>query len=171
MPLAPAAVQRLPRRATPRRLAAKDRRNRMPTRRGALAAAGLLLAAPGLARATFPDRPVRLVVPFGAGGNLDTLARLVAPGMSQRLGGQPVVIENRPGAGGNLGAELVATAVPDGYSVLVGSNGGLVTNPMLMARMPYDAAKAFAPVGLGFRTPNVLVVSPKLPVATLQEFI
>ncbi|MDN3563277.1 Bug family tripartite tricarboxylate transporter substrate binding protein [Paeniroseomonas aquatica] len=142
----------------------------MVTRRGMLTAAGLL-AMPRLARAAFPDRPVRLVVPFGAGGNLDTLARLVAPGMSERLGGQPVVIENRPGAGGNLGAELVATAAPDGYSVLVGSNGGLVTNPMLMARMPYDAARAFAPIGLGFRTPNVLVVGPKLPVASLAEFI
>ena len=145
-------------------------------RRGVVAAGGVVAAAgllglPASARAAYPDRPVRLVVPFGAGGNLDTLARLVAPGMSRRLGGQPVVIENRPGAGGNLGAEIVATAAPDGYSVLVGSNGGLVTNPLLMARMPYDAARAFAPIGLGFRTPNVLVVSPKLPVTSLAEFI
>ena len=141
----------------------------MPTRRAALAVAGAL-GLPGLARAAFPDRPVRLVVPFGAGGNLDTLARLVAPGMSLRLG-QPVVIENRPGAGGNLGAEIIAHAPADGHSVLVGSNGGLVINPLLMSRMPYDAARDFAPVGLGFRTPNVLVVSPKLPVGTLAEFI
>ncbi|MDB5372537.1 MAG: tripartite tricarboxylate transporter substrate binding protein [Belnapia sp.] len=139
------------------------------TRRGALAAAGAM-AMPGLARAAFPERPVRLVVPFGAGGNLDTLARLAAPGMAQRLG-QPVVIENRPGAGGNLGAEIVAHAAPDGYTVLVGSNGGLVTNPLLMSRMPYDAARDFAPIGLGFRTPNVLVVGPKLPVDSLAAFI
>jgi tripartite-type tricarboxylate transporter receptor subunit TctC len=141
----------------------------MVSRRTALAMAGTL-ALPTLAHAAFPDRPVRLVVPFGAGGNLDTLARLVAPGMSQRLG-QPVVIENRPGAGGNLGAELVAHAAPDGYTVLVGSNGGLVTNPLLMSRMPYDAAKDFAPIGLGFRTPNVLVVSPKHGPQTLAGFL
>jgi len=139
----------------------------MLTRRATLIAA---LAMPGLARAAWPDRPVRLVVPFGAGGNLDTLMRLVAPGMSERLG-QPVVIENRAGAGGNLGTEIVARAAPDGTTVLVGSNGALTNNPLLMKTLPFDPVKDFAPIGLGFRTPNVLVVSPRLPVASLQEFI
>jgi tripartite-type tricarboxylate transporter receptor subunit TctC len=141
----------------------------MITRRHALGLAAAGLALPGIARAAFPERPVRLVVPFGAGGNIDTLMRLAAPAMSQRLG-QPVVIENRPGAGGNLGTEAVARAAPDGYTILVGSNGGLVTNPLIM-RVPYDPQRDLAPIGLAFRTPNVLVVSPRLPVRTLQDFI
>ncbi|GGC53450.1 hypothetical protein GCM10011504_34760 [Siccirubricoccus deserti] len=142
----------------------------MLTRRTAVIAAALApLARPALAQAGWPERPVRMVVPFGAGGNLDTLIRIVSPMMSQKLG-QPVVIENRPGAGGNLGAEAVARAAPDGYTVLVAANGSLVNNPLLMVRMPYDAVKDFVPIGLGFRTPNVLVVSPRYPQQTLAAF-
>ncbi|MBL6454640.1 tripartite tricarboxylate transporter substrate binding protein [Belnapia sp. T6] len=144
---------------------------RIPRREVLALGAGLTL--PALARAQsgrFPDRPIRLVVPFGAGGNLDTLARLLTPGMAERLG-QPVVIENRAGAGGNLGTELVARAQPDGYSLLLGSNGGLTINPLIMERVPYDPARDLLPVALCFRTPNVLVASRKLPVATLAEFI
>jgi tripartite-type tricarboxylate transporter receptor subunit TctC len=141
----------------------------MLKRRGALALA-MGLGLPGLARAAFPDRPVRLVVPFGAGGNLDTLARLTAPHMAERLG-QPVVVENRPGAGGNLGTEAVARAAPDGHTVLVGSNGALVNNPLLMTRLPFDPVRDFAPIGLGFRTPNVLVVGPRFPARDLAGFI
>ena len=143
----------------------------MPTTRRALLAGGI--AAPVLLRpafAAFPERPVRLVVPFSAGGNLDTLARLVTPIMGQQLG-QPVVIENRAGAGGNVGTELVARAEANGYTLLVGSNGALTINPVIMARVPYDPLRDFTPIGLGFRTPNVLVVSRKLPVETLAEFI
>ncbi|MCO6415610.1 tripartite tricarboxylate transporter substrate binding protein [Siccirubricoccus sp. KC 17139] len=128
------------------------------------------LARPALAQSAWPERPIRLVVPFGAGGNLDTLIRIVSPSMSQRLG-QPVVVENRPGAGGNLGTENVARAAPDGYSILVGSNGALVNNPLLMARLPFDPARDFAPIGLGFRTPNVLVVAPRFPAQTLPDFV
>ncbi len=141
-------------------------------RRVALAL-GAGLAAPAIARAQpgrFPDRPIRLVVPFGAGGNLDTLARLLTPGVAERLG-QPVVIENRAGAGGNLGTELVARAQPDGTTLLLGSNGALTINPQIMERVPYDPVRDFLPVALCFRTPNVLVVSRKLPVTTLAEFI
>ena len=138
------------------------------TRRAALG----LLALPVLprpARAAWPERPVRLVVPFGAGGNLDTLTRIAAPVMSAQLG-QPVVIENRVGAGGNVGTEAVVRSAPDGYTLIVGSNGGIVTNPLLMARMPYDPQRDLVPIGLGFRTPNVLVVGPRGP-ATLAEFV
>ncbi|WP_149537108.1 Bug family tripartite tricarboxylate transporter substrate binding protein [Siccirubricoccus phaeus] len=143
----------------------------MPIARRGLAALLLApLARPALAQPAWPDRPIRLVVPFGAGGNLDTLIRIVSPSMSQRLG-QPVVVENRPGAGGNLGTENIARAAPDGYSVLVGSNGALVNNPLLMTRLPFDPVKDFAPIGLGFRTPNVLVVSPRFPAQTLTDFI
>ena len=140
-------------------------------RRAALAL-GAGLAVPALSRAQprFPDRPIRLVVPFGAGGNLDTLARMLIPGVSERLG-QPIVIENRAGAGGNIGTEVVARAAPDGYTLLLGSNGALTINPLIMERVPYDPAKDFAPVCLCFRTPQVLVISPKLPVRTLAEFV
>ena len=138
------------------------------SRRAALALCG----APALAHAQprFPDRPLRLVVPFGAGGNLDVLARMLTPAVAARLG-QPVVIENRPGAGGNLGTEVVARAAPDGLTLLLGSNGGLTINPLIMERVPYDPARDFLPVCLCFRTPQVLVVSPKLPVRNLAEFI
>lgn len=141
-------------------------------RRTALAL-GASLVLPGVARGQsgrFPERPVRLVVPFGAGGNLDTLARLLTPGLAERLG-QPVVIENRAGAGGNLGTELVARTPPDGYSLLFGSNGALVINPLIMERVPYDPVRDLRPVALCFRTPNVLVASRRLPVTTLAEFI
>lgn len=140
----------------------------MFTRRAVLAASLVALARPALA--AWPERPVRLVVPFAAGGNLDTLMRLAAPLLSQRLG-QPIVVENRVGAGGNIGAEAVARSAPDGYTLLVGSNGPITSNPILMLRMPYDAAKDFAPIGLAFRTPNVLVVGPRVPVNTLAEFV
>lgn len=140
-------------------------------RRAALAL-GAGLAAPALVRAQprFPDRPIRLVVPFGAGGNLDTLARMLVPGVAERLG-QPIVIENRVGAGGNIGTEVVARAQPDGYTLLLGSNGALTINPLIMERVPYDPAKDFAPVCLCFRTPQVLVASPKLPVRSFAEFL
>lgn len=144
---------------------------RVPRRETLLLGAGLAL--PSAARgqpARFPERPLRLVVPFGAGGNLDTLARLLTPGMAERLG-QPVVIENRAGAGGNLGTELVARAQPDGYSLLFGSNGALTINPLIMERVPYDPMRDLLPVALCFRTPNVLVASRTLPVSTLSEFI
>ncbi len=145
----------------------------MFTRRAALG----LLAVPAIsvplahpARAAWPERPVRLVVPFGAGGNLDTLMRIAAPVLSAQLG-QPVVIENRVGAGGNVGTEAVVRSAPDGYTLLVGANGSIVTNPLLMARMPYDAQRDLLPIGLGFRTPNVLVVNPKGPAPNLAEFV
>jgi tripartite-type tricarboxylate transporter receptor subunit TctC len=144
----------------------------MWTRRGILAAGAALATAPVAtpAGAAWPDRPIRLIVPFGAGGNLDTLMRLTSPGLSQRLG-QSVVIENRVGAGGNVGTEMVARAAPDGYTILVGSNGALTINPVIMASVPYDTQRDFAPVALGFRTPNVLVVAPNLPAQNLRDFI
>jgi tripartite-type tricarboxylate transporter receptor subunit TctC len=95
---------------------------------------------------------------------------MLTPAVAERLG-QPVVIENRPGAGGNLGTELVARTQPDGYTLLLGSNGGLTINPLIMERVPYDPARDFLPVCLCFRTPQVLVASPKLPVRNLAEFI
>ncbi len=142
-------------------------------RRRSLLAAGTALLLPPLASpalAAWPDRPIRVVVPFGAGGNLDTLMRLAQPGMQQRLG-QSIVIENRAGAGGNVGTEMVARSPADGYTVLVGSNGALTINPVIMASVPYDTQRDFAPIALGFRTPNVLVVAPHVPAQNLRDFI
>jgi tripartite-type tricarboxylate transporter receptor subunit TctC len=116
-----------------------QRRAVLPGLLAAASAAGL--AAPRLARAAgFPDRPVRVIVPYAAGANSDVQARLITARMSERLG-QPIVVENRAGAGGSIGADAVAKSRPDGHTLLVGSNGPLAVNPAVQARMPYDAAK------------------------------
>ncbi|MCO6419324.1 tripartite tricarboxylate transporter substrate binding protein [Siccirubricoccus sp. KC 17139] len=130
-----------------------------------------LLAFPALARAAgFPDRPVRLVVPFAPGGNADTVGRVLAPKISEVLG-QPVVVENRAGAAGNVAATAFARAKPDGYSLLLGSNGPLAVNPVTQANLGYDPMRDFAPLGLAVRTPNVLAVHKAVPVQTLAELI
>jgi tripartite-type tricarboxylate transporter receptor subunit TctC len=141
--------------------------------RWALAAAALaaLCALPAAAQdAAYPNRPVRLVVPFPAGGTTDIIARAVA----QRFGevfGQSFVVDNRPGAGGNLGAGLVARAAPDGYTLVMGTVGTHAINPSLYAQMPYDHVKDFAPVLLVAGVPNVLEVNPELPVHTVGELV
>ncbi len=134
------------------------------TRRELLAAGTALLsgaAAPlaALAQAGWPARPVRIVVPFAAGGTTDILARALAPEL-QRAFGQPVVVDNKPGAGGNNGAAEVAKAPPDGTTLLMGTVGTNAINPALYPKMPYDHIKDFAPVSLVAGVPNVLVVSP-----------
>ncbi|WP_431285212.1 Bug family tripartite tricarboxylate transporter substrate binding protein [Humitalea sp. 24SJ18S-53] len=132
-------------------------------------AAGAVL--PLRARAAgFPDRTIRIVLPFAPGGNSDIVARLVAPQMAQRLG-QAVVVDNRAGAGGSIGASAVARSRPDGYTVLFGSSGPLSVNPAVQANLPYDAVRDFAPVGLVSRTPLALAVTASLPPRTLQELI
>ena len=118
----------------------------------------------------FPTRPIRLVVPFPPGGGTDVVARAVAPRMSELLG-QPVVVDNRAGAGGNIGAELVANAPPDGYTMLMGTVGTHAINPSLYEKMPYDHVKDFVPVVLVAGVPNVLVVNPALPVKSVQELV
>jgi tripartite-type tricarboxylate transporter receptor subunit TctC len=130
----------------------------MPSRRQLAFA---LLAAPLAARAqaAWPSRAVRIVVPFAAGGTTDILARALAPEL-QRAFGQPVVVENKPGAGGNNGAADVAKAAPDGHTLLMGTVGTHAINPALYARMPYDHVKDFAPVTLVAGVPNVLVMNP-----------
>ncbi|MDM0107165.1 tripartite tricarboxylate transporter substrate binding protein [Variovorax sp. J22R24] len=121
---------------------------------GCLAATAL--AASSAALAAFPDRPVKLVVPFAPGGGTDAIARALGVGMSQALG-QSVIVDNKPGAGTIIGSDAVAKSPPDGYSVLVSTFAHAV-NPSLMAKLPYDTQKAFAPVVLLARGPNVLVV-------------
>lgn len=119
---------------------------------------------------SFPSRPLRIVVPFPAGGTTDVLARAVAQKLTETLG-QPVVVDNRPGAGGNIGAELVAKSPPDGYTLLMGTVGTHAINPGLYPKMPYDHVRDFAPVILVAGVPNVLVVNPSLPVNSVQELI
>ena len=139
-----------------------------PTRRAVLAlAAAAVLPMPALAQA-FPDRPLRLVIPWPPGGTNDIVGRLVADGMAQRLG-QPVVIENRGGAGGALGAEVVAKSTPDGYTLLLGGSGSLTINQAVRRRLPYDPATAFAPIGRIGSGANVIVVHPTGRATNLRE--
>ncbi len=139
---------------------------------GAAAAAGLAMPLIGHftpAHAAWPDRPVRLVVPFGPGGPVDVIARLIAPSLSEKLG-QSVFIENKPGAGGNIGMGQAALAEPDGYTVLITSST-LVVNPMLYPSVPYDPVKDFVPVVDLAGSPTAFAVQPKLGVSTLAEFV
>jgi tripartite-type tricarboxylate transporter receptor subunit TctC len=121
--------------------------------------------------ADYPSRPVRLIVPFPAGGTTDIFARLIGDRLSKSLG-QQFVIDNRGGAGGNIGSDAVAKADPDGYTLLMGTVGTHAINHSLYTRMPYDALRDFAPVAFVAGVPNVLVVNPKnIKATTVQEFI
>lgn len=143
------------------------------SRRSLLKAATSLAALAALPRgalAAYPERPIRLIVPFAPGGNADIMARLVGGGMSEALG-QPVVVESRAGAGGSVGAAEVARATPDGYTLLTGSNGPLAVNPAVQPKLSYDPLKDFAPIGLTSLVPHALIVNAALPAKTLQEVI
>ena len=118
----------------------------------------------------YPSRSIRIVVAFTAGGTTDIIARLVGKKMTEAWG-QPVVIDNRPGAGGNLGSALVAKAPPDGYTLLIGSVGPLAINATLYPNMPYDHLKDFAPICLVAEVPNMLVVHPTVPVHSVQDLV
>src|SRR5262249_51624967 len=129
-----------------------------------------ILALAGSAEAqTYPTRSVRLIVPFGAGGPTDVIARIVAQKLSESLG-QQIVTENIPGGGGNTGVAMVAKAPPDGYTILVVSTGFMV-NPSMYAKVPYDPVKDFAPITLVAASPNVISVHPSFPAQTLKELI
>ena len=126
-------------------------------------------AEPQGAAAEYPVRPIRIVVPSSPGGGIDTLARVLAPRMSETWG-KPVIVDNRPGAGGIIGYEIVAKAPPDGYTVLIVA-GGYTLNPSLYAKLPYDAIKDFERVSLAACAPNLLVVHSSLGVNSLKELI
>ncbi|MBI3936162.1 MAG: tripartite tricarboxylate transporter substrate binding protein [Betaproteobacteria bacterium] len=128
-----------------------------------------VFAAPAAWPQAYPARPVRLVVPFPAGGVNDIIARIIAQKISESVG-QQVVVENRPGAGGNIGTDFVAKAAPDGYTLLSGGVGSLVMNPQV-SKVPYDTTRDFAPVILMARAPNVLAVHPSLPAKSVRELI
>ncbi|MGA8969732.1 MAG: tripartite tricarboxylate transporter substrate binding protein [Pseudolabrys sp.] len=132
-----------------------------------------LLMAPGAlaedAAATYPNRPIKIIVCVPAGGGVDTVTRIVAEGLHQRLG-QPVVVENRAGAAGNIGAEVVFTSDPDGYTLLAAQPAPLTVNPLLYKKMNFDPAQ-FEPVAIMTSIANVLLVRPDFPAKTAQEFI
>ena len=136
-----------------------------------ICASALLLAAtlgaPALAQ-DYPTHAIRLVVPFAAGSTPDVFARIVGDKVSQQIK-QPLVIDNRAGAGGNVGTDMVAKAVPDGYTIGVSITGPLVNNTVLYKKMPYDPFRDLAPITLGAHQPNVLAVSPSLGVNSVQE--
>ena len=142
----------------------------MKTMLALLAAACTAFAAPAALAQKFPDKPIRFIVPFPPGGGNDILARAIAPKMGEFLG-QPVVIDNRAGAGGNIAAEIVAKSPGDGYTLLLGNNSILATNAALYGKLAYDAVKDFAPVILVASQPNILVVHPSLPVKTIKELV
>ncbi|MDQ0140995.1 Bug family tripartite tricarboxylate transporter substrate binding protein [Cupriavidus necator] len=145
----------------------------MSTRRQALIALAAACAA-GASGSAFaqpwPARPIRMVVPFPPGSSPDLIARILTEKLAATLG-QPVVVENRPGAGGNIGTGMVARAAPDGYTLLFTINGPLVTAPTLSRNLNYDPFRQLAPVTLVATSPNVLVVDARLPVHNLREFV
>lgn len=137
----------------------------------ACAAAMLLGSAPGAAVAQgYPAKAIRFVVPFPPGGATDIITRTVAQKLSEQLG-QPVVVDNKPGAGGAIGSDLVAKAAPDGYTILMATTSTHSIGPALNARLPYNPERDFAPVSLVATSPNLLVVTPAIPVNNLKEFI
>jgi len=131
----------------------------------------LLVAVSAPANAQFwPAKPVRVVVGFAAGGSVDLVARITTPRMAEHLA-QPVIIETRAGAGGNIAGELVARAPADGYTLLLSSGGALGGNLAIYSRMPYDPLKDLAPIGMIVYQSNVLIVNPSVPAKTVKEFI
>ena len=137
---------------------------------GLMAAAALVAAAPVLAQEKFPDRPISFVVPFPPGGPTDAMARLLATELTRELG-QSVLVDNRAGAGGNIGADSVARAKPDGYTILFGTSGPLAINHSLYKGLKYDPRTSFEPVIYVGYLPNVLVVRPSLGVDSVQALI
>jgi tripartite-type tricarboxylate transporter receptor subunit TctC len=136
-----------------------------------LLAAGTLSFAACPSRAQdWPNRPLRLVVPFPAGGSADLSGRLLAEGLRQVLG-QPVIVENKPGAGGNLAAAEIARSQPDGYTIFVGTTGIHVFNQFIYRNPGFDAAKDFTPLATMWSAPNVCVVDPSLPIRSLSELV
>ena len=138
---------------------------------GALAVLACAVAAPmAIAQQPYPTKPVRVIVAFTAGGTTDLLARSIGTQLADRLG-QPFVIENRPGAGGNIGTEIAVRAAPDGYTLIVNSVGPIAVNPTLYRKLGYDPLTDLVPIVQIAEVPNVLVVHPSLPVRSMEEFV
>jgi len=136
----------------------------------AIAAAVLICAVTPAAAQTFPSRPIRMIVPFAPGGNVDINARAVAPGLGQLLG-QQVIVDNRAGAGGTIGTDTVAKSAPDGYTLLMASSSIMTNGPAVYPKLPYDIVRDFAPVGRVAVVPLVIIVHPSLPARNTGELI
>ena len=128
------------------------------------------VAAPAFAQADYPNKPIRLIVPFPAGGSTDIVGRVVAQKLSERLG-QQVVVDNRGGAGGTIGADAAAKAAPDGYTLTIGTTSTHAVAAGAYSKLSYNPVKDFAPVSLVAITPYLLVVNPQVKAANLKEFI
>ncbi|WP_426957127.1 Bug family tripartite tricarboxylate transporter substrate binding protein [Muricoccus radiodurans] len=139
-------------------------------RRALLTLACGLMPFAATAQENWPQRPIRMIIPFAAGGVTDMVGRVVGAEMSKRLG-QPVVVDNRVGAGGNIGADACAKAAPDGYTICMGTISSHAINAAIYPRMPFDNVRDFAPIALLGTQPNILVVSNALPVRTVQELV
>ena len=140
------------------------------TRRQCLAAGAAALAAPAFAQADWPGKPIRLVVPYPPGGSSDIIARIVSQPLSAALK-QPVIVENRAGANGNLGADQVAKAAPDGYTLLLCDVGALSISPSVYPKLPFDPSKDLRGVTMLAYSPHLLVVHPSVPVSNLKELV
>jgi tripartite-type tricarboxylate transporter receptor subunit TctC len=135
-----------------------------------LATVGLLFAASWVAAQSYPAKPIRIIVPFPAGGIADLFGRVIGQKFSEAWG-QPVVVDNRPGAGGNIGAEIVAKSPPDGYTLVTGSIGTHAVNVSLFSKLPYDPIRDFAPVSLIMEAEGLLVVHPSVPARSVKDLI
>lgn len=133
-----------------------------------LALSALLIA--GTASAAYPDRPITLIVPWAPGGSTDILARAIAEQLTKSMG-QPVIVDNKAGASGNIGSNIVAKAKPDGYTLLIGSMSTHAMNPALMANMPFKGTDDFTPIALVANVINTMVINPSVPAKNVQEFI
>jgi tripartite-type tricarboxylate transporter receptor subunit TctC len=142
------------------------------TRREAIAGGGLALLAarPALAEAAYPNRTIKMIVPYPAGGTTDLLGRMVADQIQSGLGAA-VIVENKPGAGTTLGADQVARSEPDGYTLLIATSTTLAINKTLYKKLPYDPVKDFTPIALVAGVPFALIINPQIPAKTLPEFI
>ena len=138
--------------------------------RNSVLAAFCLFAASAAIAQSYPNKPIRIVVPFAAGGTSDILARAIGPKLTE-VWNQPVIVENRTGANGNVGADYVAKSAPDGYTMLLSDVGALAINPSVYANMPYDPVKDFSPIVMVSYSPHVLAVHPSVPVSTVQELV
>jgi tripartite-type tricarboxylate transporter receptor subunit TctC len=143
---------------------------RLAAAAGAIGIVTVFASLTAVAADTWPAKPVHIVVPFAPGGPADLTPRLIGPKLSE-IWGQPVIVENKPGAGGNIGMDAVAKAPADGHTLVIGPNGNLVVNPHLYANLPYDVARDFAPITLVATFSNVLVVHPDVPAKSLAELI
>jgi tripartite-type tricarboxylate transporter receptor subunit TctC len=131
---------------------------------------GVILIGTAQAQTAWPAKPIRIIVGFAAGGSTDVTARIIGQALSDRLG-QPVLIENRPGAGGNIGADAAAKADPDGYTLLMATSSTFAANPALYKSLPFDVQADFAPVTVTAFIPNLLVINPSVPAKNLAEFV